>query len=111
MWKLLFLFFVCIELSYCKQQQQDSLPGINTLDFIKSLENMFHKPRETDKNRGFPLDIGAFPEVSTEAGTFVGQTNENSHAFYAIPFAEPPLGKLRFESFLNSKQYKFMCMF
>ena len=109
MWKFLFTFFVCIELSYC--QQQGPLPGIDTLNFIKSLETMFYKPRETDQNRGFPLDIEAFPEVATEAGTFVGQTNENSHAFYAIPFAEPPVGKLRFEFFfltlINTYMYVF----
>ena len=89
------MFFVCIELSYC--QQQGPLPGIDTLEFIRSVENMFYQPHKTDQTRGFPLEIEAFPEVTTEVGTFVGQTNKNSHAFYAIPFAEPPIGELRLE--------------
>lgn len=35
------------------------------------------------------------PVVDTTSGMMMGQTNSDSHAFYSVPYAEPPVGELR----------------
>ena len=35
------------------------------------------------------------PRVQTENGLVIGETNADSHAFYSVPYAKPPLGPRR----------------
>lgn len=42
-----------------------------------------------------PISTYANPTVSTTSGDVTGTTNELAHAFYEIPYAEPPIGNLR----------------
>lgn len=45
-----------------------------------------------------------YPLVHTQTASFLGQTNENAHSFFAIPYAEPPVGDLRF---MDPKPYAY----
>lgn len=44
-----------------------------------------------------PIATYANPKVATTSGEVEGTTNEQAHAFYQIPYAEPPIGELRFQ--------------
>ena len=37
-----------------------------------------------------------YPMINTTSGMMKGQTNKHSHAFYSVPFAQPPVGSLRY---------------
>lgn len=43
-----------------------------------------------------PLFTRAAPSVSSGAATFVGKTSNQIDSFLGIPFAQPPVGNLRF---------------
>lgn len=43
----------------------------------------------------FESEILGNPEISTENGIITGVTYPESHAFYSIPYAQPPIGELR----------------
>jgi len=37
----------------------------------------------------------AMPQVHTTGGLVIGRTFSESHAFYSIPYGQPPIGMLR----------------
>ena len=51
----------------------------------------------SENERLWPFDdaIFGFPTIDTTSGMVMGQTNKDSHAFYSIPYAQPPVGELR----------------
>ena len=50
------------------------------------------------KSHGSYLDefaVSGYPLVETKHGMVLGQTNEDVHAFYSVPYAQPPIGDFR----------------
>jgi len=50
---------------------------------------------------GFSLDdyaVSGYTLIETQHGMVLGQTNEDVHAFYSIPYAQPPVGDFRFQA-------------
>ncbi|XP_078488112.1 para-nitrobenzyl esterase-like isoform X1 [Ciona intestinalis] len=54
--------------------------------------------------------------VNTTSGLLIGSSTAEAHAFYAVPFAQPPIGSLRFRSplpvshlgLIDASEYKFV---
>nr|XP_018668662.1 cholinesterase 1-like [Ciona intestinalis] len=44
------------------------------------------------------FEVFAVPVVNTTSGLLNGTSTAEAHAFYAVPFAQPPIGSLRFKS-------------
>ena len=52
-------------------------------------------PEYTNEDWTFDSAIYGFPLVDTTSGMVMGQTNKESHTFYSVPYAQPPVGNLR----------------
>ena len=63
-------------------------------DFITS-RNSKQEKEYNNEDWLFDETIYDFPVVNTTSGMVMGQTNKDSHAFYSVPYAEPPVGDLR----------------
>jgi para-nitrobenzyl esterase len=51
---------------------------------------------ETVPDAGDDAAVGTDPRVETSVGTLIGSTDEGVDVFRGIPYAEPPIGALRF---------------
>ena len=52
-------------------------------------------PEYTNEDWAFDSTIYGYPLVDTTSGMVMGQTNKESHTFYSVPYAQPPVGNLR----------------
>lgn len=55
-------------------------------------------PEHSNEEWALDETIYALPVVATTSGRVMGQTNKESHSFYSVPYAEPPIGDLRFKA-------------
>ena len=63
-------------------------------DVMKEMEAR-DSPDYTNEDWAFDETILGLPVVETTVGKVMGSTNRDSHSFYSVPYAEPPVGELR----------------
>jgi len=60
-------------------------------------------PQYTNEDWAFDATIYGYPLVVTTSGMVMGQTNKESHTFYSVPYAQPPVGNLRFKAPIDAE--------
>ena len=65
-------------------------------DLYKEWTDLLVQQFEISDDKSSASDVVNFPKVNSGPATFIGQTNDKAHSFHSIPYAEPPIGNLRF---------------